>query len=91
MIGAFGWIGSILMALYGIPQAWLSFKNKNSHGISWGFLLMWAVGEVFVILYLSNKAEIDIPLLFNYSLNFLVVLTILYFKIFPKSEQINKI
>ena len=36
-----GWIGSLCLAICALPQAWQSFKEKNSNGISWGFLMLW--------------------------------------------------
>jgi PQ loop repeat len=32
-----GWLGSICLAICGVPQAWLSYKDKHSHGISGHF------------------------------------------------------
>ena len=33
-----GWIGSICFALCAIPQAWKSFKDGHSRGITWGLM-----------------------------------------------------
>ena len=71
-----GWLGSICLAICGIPQAWQSFKDKHSHGISWGFVLLWAFGEIFALAYVYDK--LDLPLLLNYSTNILILAVILY-------------
>jgi len=83
-----GWLGSICLAICGIPQAWQSYKDKHSHGISWGFVLLWAFGEIFALAYVYDK--LDLPLLLNYSTNILILAVILYFKIKPKTEDYDK-
>lgn len=76
-----GWLGSICLAICGIPQAWQSYKDKNSDGISWGFILLWAFGEVFALAYVYDK--LDLPLVLNYATNILILGVILYYKIKP--------
>ena len=83
-----GWLGSICLAICGIPQAWQSFKDKHSHGISWGFVLLWAFGEIFALAYVYDK--LDLPLLLNYSTNILILAVILYYKIKPKTADYDK-
>jgi len=78
-----GWLGSICLAICGIPQAWQSIKDKHSHGISWGFVLLWAFGEIFALAYVYDK--LDLPLLLNYATNILILAVILYYKISPKN------
>ena len=78
-----GWLGSICLAICGLPQAWQSFKDKHSHGISWGFVLLWAFGEIFALAYVYDK--LDLPLLLNYATNILILAVILYYKISPKN------
>jgi len=77
-----GWIGSILLAFCGLPQAIESFKTKNSDGLTWGFLIMWGVGELFTIIYIIPKWHW--PLIFNYTANIIFISIILYYKIKPK-------
>ncbi len=79
-----GWLGSICLAICGLPQAWMSFKDKHSHGISWAFILLWAFGEAFALAYVYDK--LDLPLVLNYLTNILIVGVILYYKINPKSK-----
>jgi uncharacterized protein with PQ loop repeat len=77
-----GWIGSILLAFCGLPQAIESYKTKNSDGLTWGFVLMWFVGEICTFIYIIPK--MDLPLLFNYSANIMFLIIIIYYKINPK-------
>lgn len=77
-----GWIGSILLAFCGLPQAIESYRTKNSNGLTWGFLIMWGVGELFTVAYIIPKWHW--PLLFNYTANIIFISIILYYKIKPK-------
>ena len=77
-----GWLGSICLAICGIPQAIMSFQDKHSDGISWSFLILWTVGELFTLLYVFEK--VDIPMLLNYGTNILILGVILYYKANPK-------
>jgi len=77
MIGleTFGWLGGIMLAICGAPQAYKSYKEKHSDGISLGFLILWTLGEIFTFIYVVPK--MDIPLLFNYTAN-LIFLSIIW-------------
>ena len=77
-----GWIGSILLAFCGLPQAIESYKQKCSHGLTWGFILMWFSGELLTLAYVIPK--LDLPLLFNYVTNIIFLSIIIYYKINPK-------
>jgi uncharacterized protein with PQ loop repeat len=82
MMETIGWIGSILLAFCGLPQAIESYKTKNSDGLTWGFLGMWGMGEIFTIIYILPKWHW--PLIFNYTANIIFISIILYYKIKPK-------
>jgi uncharacterized protein with PQ loop repeat len=73
-----GWIGSVLLALCGLPLAWQSFRDKHSHGISNAFLVMWLVGELLTFSYVLPKK--DYPLLFNYGLNIVCLVIVIRYK-----------
>ena len=77
-----GWLGSILLAFCGLPQAIESYKTKNSDGLTWGLLLMWFFGEILTIIYIIPKWHW--PLIFNYTANIIFLIIILYYKINPK-------
>jgi uncharacterized protein with PQ loop repeat len=84
-----GWLGSICLAACGVPQAWMSYKDKHSHGISWAFLILWAVGELLAMAYVYDK--LDLPMLVNYSVNILILGVIIYFKVRPSGEMVESI
>jgi uncharacterized protein with PQ loop repeat len=77
-----GWIGSILFAICGLPQAIECYKAGHSRGLSWAVLLCWFFGEIFTIIYVFPK--MDLPLLFNYVLNMVFLIVMLYYKIKPR-------
>ena len=77
-----GYIGSIMLAVCGLPQAIESYKTKSSEGLTWGFIGLWFVGEIFTFIYILPK--MDLPLLINYSSNIIFLSVIIYYKIKPK-------
>lgn len=77
-----GWIGSILLAFCGLPQAIESYKTKSSAGLTWGFIGMWLIGELCTFIYIIP--QMVLPLLFNYTANIIFVSIIVYYKIKPK-------
>jgi len=82
MLENIGWCGSILLAFCGAPQAFLSYRQGHSRGISWIFLISWLLGELLTLIYilsLGNK-----PLLINYCFNVAFILIILYYKIWTR-------
>jgi len=81
MIDLFGYVGGILLAFCGLPEAYRAYKNKRCD-IGKGMLSMWFVGEICLFLYvLPNR---DIPLLMNYLTNILLLSILIWYKIFPK-------
>ena len=73
-----GWIGSILFAVCGIPQAVKSYKEKHSDGVSLSFILLWLFGEIFSLIYVMGK---DLPpILCNYVVNLVCIFIILRYK-----------
>lgn len=85
MIDLIGWVGSICFAICALPQALQSYQQKNSNGISWGFLLLWLVGEILTLAYVVLTTA-QLPLITNYVLNFIFLIVIIWFKVFPKSK-----
>lgn len=74
-----GWLAAACFGFCAVPQAWKSFKEKHSDGISWGLLLLWGIGEIFAIVYVFPR--MDAPLLVNYIFNLVFIGIILYYKI----------
>jgi uncharacterized protein with PQ loop repeat len=77
-----GWLGSILLAFCGLPQAIESIKTKSSEGLTWGFIGMWFLGEILTFIYILPK--LDLPLLFNYTANIIFLSIIIFYKLMPK-------
>lgn len=84
-----GWVGSFLFSACAIPQAYHSWKNKNSEGLTWAFLIMWFVGEVLTFIYVISKPDPLIPLLLNYAFNFMMLLIILKYKVWPTTASMD--
>ncbi len=77
-----GWLGSVLLALCGIPQAWQSAKQGHSRGISAFFLAAWFAGELLTLAYVWPDK--NLPLIVNYSCNIGALIVIIWFKLFPR-------
>ena len=82
-----GWLGSIPLALCGLPQALKCYHDKRSKGMAWGFLWAWFIGEILVLTYVVSK--LDWPLIFNCLANILFVGIIIYFKLYPGKKNEN--
>ena len=82
MLENIGWLGSILLAFCGLPQAIESIKTKSSEGLTWGFIGMWFIGEICTFIYILPT--LNLPLLFNYSANIIFLSIIIYYKIKPR-------
>lgn len=90
MISEIGWIGSILLSICGAPQALKCYNQGHAEGVSFIFLLMWLIGEIFTLIYISSKAlsmmTFMSPLILNYTLNIIFISVILYYKIIGGNE-----
>lgn len=78
MINIIGWIGAFLLAFCGLPECYLAIKNKNSN-LSWSFLLMWGIGEVFLLIPVILQIKSSF-LLFNYIANIVFISIICWYK-----------
>lgn len=88
MIGELlGWTSAFFFGVCAIPQAWQSVRFKNSHGLSWFFLVLWFGGEVF---YMAAIIETFGPvgwMMANVVANTSCLLVIMYWKFFPEGEE----
>lgn len=85
MISFIGIIGSLMLALCGLPQAIQSIKTKSSAGVNSLFLWLWGIGEILLIIYVLKTSN-DFILLVNYLFNVLIIGVIAYYKINDKSS-----
>ena len=76
-------IGSVLLALCGLPIAIDAIRNKHSD-INLAFYLMWFFGEVFTVIYVLYIQ--DYYLLINYGFNVLFLLIVGYYRFFHKES-----
>lgn len=74
-----GIIGSVAFATCAIPQVVECYRKRSAEGLSWMFLILWAIGELFTIIYIWPKQ--DWILLGNYFFNSLCLLVMIYFKL----------
>jgi len=84
----FGWISSIAFGICAIPQAYQSFKDGHSNGVTKGLLWLWTIGEWAGIGYAICLKET--PLLFNYGLNAVFVGIITWYRFFPRKPKETK-
>jgi len=76
-----GWIGAMLFALCGLPEAWRSWRRKRCD-VGWAFLSMWLGGEALTLFYVVAKEGLInlMPLIVNYLLNIVFILIMCYYK-----------
>jgi uncharacterized protein with PQ loop repeat len=77
-----------LFAFCGLPQAIHSWRVKNSDGMTYTFIIMWAAGEVLTLVYVMQKDDVA-PLLFNYFANLCFLAVILWYKINPIKVDVS--
>lgn len=86
-----GWAGSIMLSICAAPQVYHTWKTKKVGDLSWGFLWLWFLGEVFTFAYIivgDIEAQIfHLPLYLNYLFNTLMVLYLLYAKYYYKNSN----
>ena len=73
-----GYLGGILLACCAIPESYLAWKRKKSD-LSWAFLSMWLLGEIFILIPVIFQIQVGF-LLLNYSLNIVLISIICYYK-----------
>ncbi len=73
-----GWIGSTLLGICGLPEAWRAFRYKKSD-LSWWFIGLWGLGELLVLIPILFKIK-ESYLIFNYSLNLFFICVIVKYK-----------
>lgn len=76
------WIGSLCLAVCGIPLAIEVYKKKDASHINNPFLILWTLGEILTLVYVLYQREY--ALAFNYTANLLTLLVVFYYKINPQ-------
>lgn len=79
-----GWIGACVLATCAVPQVIQTWRTKKANDLSKVFLLFWYFGEVLTLAYICYddiiKGILHLPLYFNYLLNIILVIYLLYAK-----------
>lgn len=88
LLETIGWLGSVCMALRCVPQVMRSFRKGNSKGLSYGLILLWLFGGIFTLIYVVPTGSL--PLIFNYSCNIILILILLWYKVFPNKDKKKK-
>jgi uncharacterized protein with PQ loop repeat len=82
MYSIFGWLSSIAFGISAIPQAYKSYKDGHSNGISNGLLILWIFGELTGFIY--SIGLMAPPLMINYIANTVFISIIIWFKLKPR-------
>lgn len=78
-----GWIGTLMLAVCGLPLAIACIKNGHARDLDVGFLYLWTLGEIFTLFAIINDAPL-IYLLVNYGSNLVFISVIWFYKLYPK-------
>jgi len=79
-----GWIGSVLCALCGLPQAYKCFRQGHSIGVSRAFIFMWLIGEVCFIIATWGSFGFIGWLMLNYFCNIFFIGVIIKYMFLPR-------
>ncbi len=75
---AIGFLGAALLGCCAIPEVWRTIKHKHCF-MGDGFLILWGLGELFLIIYVYPTR--NVPLLLNYGFNLVLVSILAYYRI----------
>ena len=91
MIMTIGWIGSLFLALSGMPQAFQCWRQGHARGLSLPTLLLWFIGEVCYVIATIGEFGMVAWLLTNYILNLMCISVMLKYWFYPrvKNEKVN--
>lgn len=85
MIELIGYIGSFFFSVCAIPQVIEVWKTNSTKSLSFMFLLMWILGEVFMWMYIAiqnyQTHTVQWPLHLNYFFNGGCVAYLMYKKV----------
>ncbi len=80
------WLGAVLLACCGIPQAWRAWRAPAStRGLSWFFLGSWGLGELAMFAGLLNVVSLHV--LANYAGNVVLISYIAGVKFVHRKEH----
>ena len=82
----FGWLYSGAFALSALPQSKKSIKEGHADGVANGTLILWALGEFAGVIY--GFSLMQWPIILNCLMNTVFVGIIVWYKVFPRKEEI---
>lgn len=84
-----GWLGAVLFSMCAVPQVIKTWRTKKAEDLSWLFILFWLWGEIFTFTYIIidniQTGNFQLPLYLNYTFNTVLVLFLVYAKVFYKN------
>lgn len=90
IITIIGIIGTVCLALSGVPQAIKSYIEGHSNGLAHWTIWLWLIGECAMLIYSIFLYQEDYILLTNYFANCVIVSVMCKYKYFPKNKDIPK-
>jgi hypothetical protein len=82
-------IGTVMAVMRGAPQAWRSWVQGHSGGLSKSMLWLWGIGSMLLIPYCYESAHLMLPIYISNVLFVSVMLRYKYFKR-PQTEEKNE-
>ena len=86
MIEALGWTANFIFMISAAPQAYMSWRQGHSRGLSMGMVGLWCTGEFLALIY-GVLVELPAPVMFNYCINLVFMLIILRYYFLPRGEK----
>jgi hypothetical protein len=79
ILDTMGWISTVFFSACALPEVIHAYKYKRC-GLTWGLLIMWLLGEVFVLIPIAIQNPIPF-LLVNYIANILFLIYLIRIKL----------
>jgi uncharacterized protein with PQ loop repeat len=83
----FGFVSAFCFIICGIPQVIQCIKQGHSEGVAPGFMWIWLLGEVALIVYAIFGLAWNIPLLLNAFFCLVVCSIILKYMYYPRKKK----
>ncbi|HUV85207.1 MAG TPA: hypothetical protein VMV86_05810 [Methanosarcinales archaeon] len=87
MIDLIGTIASVMFILATMFQAVKAYRDGHSESISHGLLWNWAIGLIFMLIYVVTKIGLDYILISCYTIQLSMVLIIMKYKYLPRNNN----
>jgi len=91
MADVLGWLGCICFVLCGVPQAWKSYRDGHSVGLTHSFLALWLGGEVLYMSGMMLKFGWVHWIMWNGLISMVVISVISYYRIWPRVFRFRKV